>query len=490
MLRTHTLGEIDESLEGKRVKLAGWVERIREHGKLIFIDLRDRYGKVQAVIDSKCADFQKAKQLTLESCIGIEGIVKRRPSGTENPNLKSGKVEIAIDHLEIFNISKPLPFDITRSTEVEEEVRMKWRFLDLRNPKLQQNLILRHKIIKAFRDFFDAEGFIEVETPMLGKSTPEGARDYIVPSRVHPGKFYALPQSPQLYKQLLMVAGYDRYFQIARCLRDEDLRADRQPEFTQLDIEMSFVTEDDIFDVVERALKYVFKKIFNIDIKIPFRRLDYDYVMKKYHTDKPDLRQETGEEFAFAWIVNFPLFEWSEEEKRYVAAHHPFCFPSDLELLKKDPYKVKARTYDLVLNGVELLSGSIRIHKPELQMEVFRRLGISEEEARRKFGFMLDAFSYGAPPHGGCALGLDRFIQVLVKAPSIREVIAFPKNKEARDLMLDCPSPVSEQQLREVHIKILEEEKGERKEKEKEKKGKEKKEKEEKEKKKRRKVRS
>lgn len=470
-LRTHNLGEIDEKLEGKEVKLAGWVDTIRTHGKIIFIDLRDRYGKVQAVIDAKNPDFEKATKLTKESCIGINGIVKKRPKDTENPNLKSGKVEVAIKKIEIFNVSKPLPFEI--GTDVEEEVRMKYRFLDLRNPRIQQNLILRHKIIKAFRDFFDKEGFIEVETPLLGKSTPEGARDYIVPSRVHPGKFYALPQSPQLYKQLLMVAGYDKYFQIARCLRDEDLRADRQPEFTQLDIEMSFVTEDDVFDVIERALKYVFKEVLNIDLKIPFRRLNYEEVMKKYKTDKPDLRQETGEEFAFAWIINFPLFEWSEEEKRYVAAHHPFCFPSSVEQLEKDPYKVKARTYDLVLNGVELLSGSIRIHQPEIQRKVFDLLGLKREEAEKKFGFMLEAFSYGAPPHGGCALGLDRFVQILVKAPSIREVIAFPKNKEARDLMLDCPSPLSEKQLQEVHIKILEKEEGEKEEK-KEKKAKQK----------------
>jgi aspartyl-tRNA synthetase len=464
MLYTHEIGQVDEKLIGKRVKLCGWVDTIRDHGKIVFIDLRDRFGKVQCVIDQKKADFEKAKELTVESCIGIEGMVKARPKGTENPALKSGKVEVEVDRLEIFNICRPLPFDL-HASNVDEEVRARYRFLDLRREELQKNLILRHKIVKAFRDFFDKEGFIEIETPMLAKSTPEGARDYIVPSRLHPGKFYALPQSPQLFKQLLMVAGFQKYFQIARCLRDEDLRADRQPEFTQVDVEMSFVTEDDIFDVVERAMQYVFKQVFNYDLKIPFPRLPYAEAMKKYGSDKPDLRKELGQEYAFVWITDFPLLEWSEEEKRYVAAHHPFCMPQDVEKIdenyKKDPLSIKARTYDLVLNGVELLSGSIRIHKPELQMKVFEKLGISKEEAEKKFGFLMNAFSYGAPPHGGFAIGLDRLVQILVKAPSIREVIAFPKNKEARDVMLDCPSEVSQKQLDEVHIRVVAKEKKE-----------------------------
>ena len=458
MLYTHEIDKINEDLIGKEVRVCGWVDTIRDHGKIIFIDLRDRYGIVQCVINSKEKDFAKAKQLSIESCVGISGIVKARPKGTENPSLKSGKVEIEIKNIEVYNLCKPLPFEL-KAKNVDEEVRLRYRFLDLRREELQKNLILRHRIVKAFRDFFDKEGFIEIETPMLAKSTPEGARDYIVPSRVHPGKFYALPQSPQLFKQLLMVAGFQKYFQIARCLRDEDLRADRQPEFTQVDVEMSFVTEEDIFDIVERAMQYVFKNVLNYDLEIPFKRLTYEEAIKKYNSDKPDLRQETKQQYAFVWITDFPLLEWSEEEKRYVAAHHPFCMPKDVENFeenyKKDPLSIKARTYDLVLNGVELLSGSIRIHNPEIQMKVFEKLGISKQEAEKKFGFMMNAFSYGAPPHGGFAIGLDRLVQIIAKAPSIREVIAFPKNKEARDVMLDCPSEVTKKQLEEVHIKVI-----------------------------------
>ena len=297
---------------------------------------------------------------------------------------------------------------------------------------------------------------MEIETPLLAKSTPEGARDYIVPSRVHPGKFYALPQSPQLFKQLLMVAGYDKYFQIARCLRDEDLRGDRQPEFTQLDAEMSFADEEDIYAHVEKSIKQVFKEALGRDIKIPFRRMPYEQSKKKYNSDKPDLRPETKEEFAFVWITDFPMFEYSEEEKRLVAAHHPFCMPADIKMLDKDPLKVKARTYDLVLNGTEILSGSIRIHKPEIQKKVFKILQMNEKEMQHKFGFLLDAFSYGAPVHGGFALGLDRFITLLINKTSIRDVIAFPKNREARDVMLDAPAELAEKQLKEAHIEVIE----------------------------------
>jgi aspartyl-tRNA synthetase len=315
--------------------------------------------------------------------------------------------------------------------------------------------MFRHKLIKSFRDYFDKQNFIEVETPMLGKSTPEGARDYVVPSRVNPGKFYALPQSPQLYKQLLMISGYDRYFQIAKCLRDEDLRADRQPEFTQLDVEMSFVDTEDIYSVVEGCLKHAFKEILGIDLKTPFRRIPYDESIKKYNSDKPDLRPETKEKHAFCWIVNFPMFEYNKEEKKYDAAHHPFCMPDDLsENLEKNPLKIHAKTYDLVLNGTELLSGSIRIHNPEIQARVFKVLGIGKEEAERKFGFLLKALSYGAPIHGGFAIGLDRLIQILSEAESIREVIAFPKNQSAQDVMSEAPSDLTEKQLKEVSIKL------------------------------------
>ncbi len=448
MLRTHTCGELRKKDSGKKVKLCGWVDTIREHGKLAFVDLRDRYGKIQIVIkDSKV-------KLGVEYCILIHGEVKERKGGTENKDLETGDVEILAHEIEVLNECPPMPFGIN-DVGVNEDVRLKYRYLDLRGKTLQKNLYLRHKMIKAFRDYFDKEGFIEVETPFLGKSTPEGARDYMVPSRVNPGKFYALPQSPQLYKQLLMVAGFDRYFQIARCMRDEDLRADRQPEFTQVDVEMSFVDEEDIYSTVEHALKYVLKEI-GVELKIPFQRISYAESMKKYNSDKPDLRKDKGndKELAFAWIVDFPLFEWSEEEKRYVAAHHPFCMPSDLEALEKDPKKVMARTYDLVLNGTELLSGSIRIHNPKIQSRVFKALGINEKEAQKKFGFLLDALGYGAPIHGGFAIGLDRLIQILIEANSIRDVIAFPKNKAAQDVMLDAPSEVDEKQLKEAHIKL------------------------------------
>lgn len=466
MLRTHVIGEMNQKFVGKKVTLTGWIDTIREHGKLIFIDLRDRYGKVQCVISQKNSDFAEAKKLTVESCVQIEGKVKERPKGTENKELSTGKVEIEIEKLKLLNSCRELPFDLY-SKDVGEEIRLKTRFLDLRREELQRNLILRHKMIKSFRDYFDKEGFVEVETPMLGASTPEGARDYIVPARNFPGKFYALPQSPQLYKQLLMVAGMDKYFQIAKCLRDEDLRSDRQPEFTQLDVEMSFVDQEDVWSVVEGCMKHMFKDVFKKDLKIPFQRITYEEAMKKYNSDKPDLRKNKNdpEELAFEWVVDFPLFEYSKEEKKYVAAHHPFCMPSDLKIFEKEPLKVKGKTYDLVLNGTELLSGSIRIHIPELQRKVFNLLGLSKEEQERKFGFFLNAFSYGAPPHGGFAIGLDRLVQILLKAPSIREVIAFPKNKDAKDIMLDAPSDVSEKQLREVHIKkdLPEEKKGKKK---------------------------
>ncbi|MFA7707444.1 MAG: aspartate--tRNA ligase [Candidatus Pacearchaeota archaeon] len=458
MLRTHNLGEIDESLIGKKVKITGWIDVSREHGKVIFVDLRDRYGKVQCVIIQKNPDFEKVKKLTKESCILIEGDVNRRPKGSENKELKSGDVEIFINKVDILNNCPALPFELDEKN-VNEDLRLKYRFLDLRRTDLQKNLMFRHKFIKAFRDYFDKENFIEVETPFLGKSTPEGARDYIVPSRVNAGKFYALPQSPQLYKQLLMVSGFDKYLQIARCMRDEDLRADRQPEFTQVDAEMSFVEEEDIYAVVENSLKYVFKEVLNINLKTPFKRIPYDESMKKYNSDKPDLRPETKEKYAFTWIVDFPMFEYSKEDKKIVAAHHPFCMPSDPSKLEKDPLKIRARTFDLVLNGTELLSGSIRIHDPEIQKRVFKVLGINEKEAEEKFGFLLRALSYGAPVHGGFAIGLDRLIQILTDSSSIREVIAFPKNQSAQDVMLSAPAEIDLKQLKEAHISVIEEKK-------------------------------
>jgi len=459
MLRTHKIGEVNEKLVGKEVILTGWADTIRVHGKVIFVDLRDKYSKIQCVVvASNKNNFEIAKNISLESCVKIKGLIKPRPKGSENKEISTGNVELEIKEIEVLNPCNPLPFELNKEG-VGEEIRLKYRFLDLRKTELQKNLILRHKIIKAIRDFYDKEGFVEIETPLLGKSTPEGARDYIVPSRNFPGSFYALPQSPQLYKQLLMVSGMDKYFQIAKCLRDEDLRADRQPEFTQLDVEMSFVDQEDVFEMVEKTMKHIFKEVFDIDLKTPFQRISYEISMKKYKSDKPDLRKNKNDnsEFAFAWIVDFPLFEYSKEEKKYVAAHHPFCMPNDLKLFEKEPLKVKGKTYDLVLNGIELLSGSIRIHRPDIQRKVFNLLGLTEKEQEEKFGFFLNAFSYGAPPHGGFAVGLDRFIQILTKAPSIREVIAFPKNSEARDVMLDTPSPTAEKQLKEVHISVIQE---------------------------------
>ena len=461
MLRTHTCGELTEKEIGKTVKLCGWADTIREHGKIIFVDLRDKYGKTQCVVFAKNKEtFDAIKTLTKESSLLIEGKVGKRPKGTENKDMPTGQVEVAIDRVKIMNKCPQLPFELT-DKGVNEELRLKYRFLDLRNPELQRGLHLRHRIIKSFRDHFDRQGFIEVETPLLAKSTPEGARDYVVPSRVQPGKFYALPQSPQLFKQLLMVGGCDKYFQIAKCLRDEDLRADRQPEFTQLDAEMSFVDEEDVFKVVEDSIKHVFKEVLKKELKTPFKRMTFDEAKKKYNSDKPDLRPETKEEFAFVWITDFPLFEHSEEEKRLVAAHHPFCMPKDLKNLEEEPLKAKGKTYDLVLNGTELLSGSIRIHIPEIQKRVFKLLKMSDEEMEKKFGFFLNAFQYGAPAHGGFAMGLDRFVQILIGAPSIREVIAFPKNKEAKDVMLDAPSDLSDKQLKEIHIAVVEEKKKE-----------------------------
>lgn len=454
MLRTHTCGELRKDNAGQRVVLCGWADTIRSHGGVTFIDLRDRYGKIQIVVLKKLAG-EILKDITTESNLKITGEVKKRKQGTENKNIATGEIEVLADKIEILNKCPPLPFELNDSS-VSEDIRLKYRFLDLRTENMQKNLTLRHKIIKSFRDFFDKEGFIEIETPLLGKSTPEGARDYIVPSRVNPGKFFALPQSPQLYKQLLMISGYDKYFQIAKCLRDEDLRADRQPEFTQVDVEMSYVSEEDIYEIVERALKFVLKQALKKEIEIPFPRISHKEAIEKYNTDKPDIRKnkENSKELAFCWIVDFPMFEYSEEEKKYVAAHHPFCMPSNLETMELEPLKCRAHTYDLVLNGTELLSGSIRIHDPEIQKRVFNVLGIPDKEVEEKFGFLLKALSFGAPPHGGFAIGLDRLIQILIEAQSIREVIAFPKNKAAQDVMLGAPDTISKKQLNENHIAL------------------------------------
>jgi aspartyl-tRNA synthetase len=580
--RTHTCGELTEKDEGKAVSLNGWVNTRRDHGGLIFIDVRDRYGMTQIVFDptvSKDA-HAKAEHLRREDVLAVKGKVQHRKKDMENAKLKTGMIEVFIDSLEVLNKAETPPIEIDDRVDISEDMRLKYRYLDLRRPKLQHNIIIRHKVAKVTRDFFDKESFLEIETPILAKSTPEGARDYLVPSRVHPGKFYALPQSPQIFKQLCMVAGLDRYFQIARCFRDEDLRADRQPEFTQIDVEMSFIDEEDIYDIMERLIKDIWKKVLNIELKIPFPRMPYEEAMGKYGSDKPDLRfglplidvseaakhsdfsvfksaissggsvkcinvkgcgnfsrkeldelsavattydakglawmkmgdklessvvkyfndkaqeeiikgthAEKGDlllfvadhkhhvvnvalgqlrlylgkklnlidikQWNFSWVVDFPLFEYDEDQQRHMAVHHPFTSPKDedLAMMDKDPGKVKAKAYDLTLNGVEIGGGSIRIHKRETQKKIFNILGISDTEAEHKFGFLMNAFRYGAPPHGGLAFGLDRIVALITGNESIREVIAFPKTKAAESLMDESPNEVYEEQLRELHIK-------------------------------------
>ena len=445
MMRTHTCGELRLKDKGEKVKLCGWVDKIRAFGKVNFIDLRDRYGKTQVVVLGK-------HELKLEYCVQVSGEVVERKD--KNKEIETGEIEVfvkKVGDIKVLNSSPALPFNLD-DANVDEDLRLKYRFLDLRRGEVQKKLILKHKLYRAIMDYMDKKGFIYLETPILAKSTPEGARDYIIPSRVNPGKFYALPQSPQIFKQLSMVSGFDKYFQIARCFRDEDLRADRQPEFTQLDVEMSFVDVDDVIAEMEGMVKYVWKQVLREDLKTPFPRMSYDEAMKKYGRDNPDVRKN-GEKWGFVWINDFPSFEWNEEDKRFYAVHHPFTSPSDDADFSK-PEKIKAKAYDLVLNGSEIGGGSIRIHSNEVQQKVFSTLGISEKEAQEKFGFLLSALSYGAPPHGGIAFGLDRVAQLMSGSENIRDVIAFPKNKEARDLMMDAPSAVSEKQLEDLDIML------------------------------------
>jgi aspartyl-tRNA synthetase len=456
MLRSHKISEVDKKLSEKKVNLVGWVDSLRDLKSMVFVVLRDRYGKVQCILPKNSKGLEDVDKLTLESCISIKGEVKERPKGQENKDMgKQGEVEVKVSELEIFNLCPNLPFDL--KAENAEEVRLENRFLDLRTERMQRNIILRGKVFSAILEFFEKEGFVYIETPILAKSTPEGARDFLVPSRKEKGKVYALPQSPQIFKQLSQVAGFDKYIQIPRCFRDEDSRKDRQPEFTQVDVEMSFIEQDDIIEVVERLLKHVFKKVLERDIKIPFKRISYDEAMEKYKKDNPDLRKnlEDKDEFAFCWVVDFPTFEYSEEEKRYKSVHHPFTSPVPGKKGKLDfNESSKSKAYDVVLNGSEIGGGSIRIHDSEVQSKVFDILKISKTEAQKKFGFLLNALKFGAPPHGGIALGLDRLVQLMAGEENIREVIAFPKNKEAKDLMMDSPSEVYSEQLEELGLEF------------------------------------
>jgi len=447
---------------GKRVKVCGWVNTIRSHGKIIFIDLRDQSGILQLVCAPKIAETLKP-----EWVIEAEGTIKERPKGMQNSKVETGKVELEVEVLEVLNESKTPPFEITTSSkEIKEEIRLKYRYLDLRTERMRKNLILRHKVIKHIRDFMDKNEFVEVETPILTKSTPEGARDFIVPSRLHPEKFYALPQSPQQYKQLLMVAGIEKYFQIAKCFRDEDLRADRQLEFTQLDIEMAFVTQDEILNLVERLYIGLVKKIFPEKkiSKIPFPRLKYEQAIKEYCSDKPDIRKNKSDpnELGFCWIVDFPLFIKQTKQdffhgagKKLAPSHHMFTAPKkeDIEMLDKCPLKVKSYQHDLILNGVEIGGGSMRISDPKIQEKIFEIIGFSKKQ-KEQFSHLLSAFKCGAPPHGGIAPGIDRFLAIVLNEPSIREVIAFPKTGDGRDPMMNAPSEVSEKQLKELRIKL------------------------------------
>ncbi|HET9108010.1 MAG TPA: aspartate--tRNA ligase [Steroidobacteraceae bacterium] len=584
-MRSHYCGQVNEKLIGQTVEVAGWVHRRRDHGGIIFVDLRDREGLLQVVFDPDAAElFREAERLRNEFVIRVKGRVRERPAGTVNANLASGHVELLAVELELLNRSEPLPFQLDE--QVGEEVRLKYRYLDLRRDVMSQRLRLRHRLTRAMRSFLDEHGFIDLETPMLTKATPEGARDYLVPSRTHAGKFFALPQSPQIFKQLLMVAGFDRYYQIVRCFRDEDLRADRQPEFTQLDIETSFLTQDEIMGLMEGLARFFFKEVVGAALPDPFPRMTFAEAMRRYGSDKPDLRipleladvadlvrdcdfkvfagpakdpkgrvaalrvpggggmprsavdgytefvgrygakglayikvnerargrdglqspiikflsdaaiagilERTGaqdNDLVFfgadsakvvsdalgalrlkighdlklieqgwrpLWVVDFPMFEWDADERRWVAMHHPFTSPKvdDPAALRADPEKALAKAYDMVLNGSEIGGGSVRIHRQEMQSTVFDLLGIGPEEAKAKFGFLLDALKFGAPPHGGIAFGLDRLAMLMAGADSIREVIAFPKTQTAADPLTDAPTEVGEAQLRELHIRV------------------------------------
>ncbi len=463
-----TLAAETVNKEGQEVALMGWVAVRRDHGKIIFIDLRDRSGIAQVVFTKDL--YAEADKLRPEWVVKIIGTVNKRPDNMVNPKLATGSVEVLAKSVEVMSEAKTPPIAVdTNGYEIGEESRMEYRYLDLRRSRLQRNLQMRSKTLESISSFLKNDDFVEVETPILGKSTPEGARDYLVPSRLYSGKFYALPQAPQQYKQLLMVAGLERYFQVARCFRDEDTRGDRQPEFTQIDLEMSFVSRDDVLNVLERLMTNILKEVYPEKkiSQMPFPRLSYKEAMEQHSTDKPDLRKDKNDpnELAFCWIVNFPFYEWSEKEKRWDFGHNPFSMPQGETLPDHNNDhnhdqncglgNILAWQYDLTLNGYEIAGGSIRNHRPEFLKKAFQLLGYKDKEITEKFGHMMSAFSYGAPPHGGAAIGFDRLMMVLLNEPNIREVIAFPKTGDGRDLMSGSPSEVEEKQLKELHIKIV-----------------------------------
>lgn len=449
---------------GQEVKLEGWVHTRRDHGKIVFIDLRDRSGILQVVFTPDNNQvYETAQKLRSEFVVSITGQINQRPEKMINDKISTGKVEMLATGLEILNESKTPPFEIDHPQDAGEDIRLKYRYLDLRRERMKNNLVMRHKIVKFIRDYFDGLGFLEVETPILTKGTPEGAREFMVPARLWPGKFYVLPQSPQQFKQLLMVAGIEKYFQIARCFRDEDQRGDRQAEFTQVDVEMSFITQENIWQIIESLMIQLVETLYpnkKITTK-PFPRLTYKEAMEKYSSDKPDLRldKQAENELAFCWIVDAPMFAESETAKKIVAVHHPFTMPNteDMKAMPTEPLKWRAYGYDLALNGHEIWGGSIRIHDAKIQEQVFSILGVSEQEIANRFGHMLEAFSYGAPPHGGIAAGLDRIVAILQNEPNIREVIPFPKTGDNRDLMMSAPNIVSPKALKEANIQIAEE---------------------------------
>jgi aspartyl-tRNA synthetase len=461
MLKDHHCSDLTTKLVGRQVKLAGFVHSQRNHGQIIFFDLRDSSGLVQVVFDPEDQKiYQQASKLTPESVVQVVGKVQKRPQGMENKKITSGKIEIKAKKLNILAKAKTPVFEVNKDTRlIDEKKRLSYRYLDLRSKRLADNLRLRHQVITFIRQFLNKQGFLEIETPYLTKGTPEGAREYLVPSRLHPDQYYVLPQSPQQFKQLLMVGGIEKYYQIARCFRDEDPRGDRQQEFTQLDLEMAYITQEDILILIEQLLSELIEELFPDKkiTKLPFPRITYRKAMKEYQTDAPDIRKDPNnpDELGFVWVTDFPLMEWDAKGKQLQSSHHPFTKPrkEDIDLLEKEPTKVLAEAYDIVLNGTEVGGGSIRISDYQLQKRVFKVLGLTDKVIEKRFGQLLKAFQYGAPPHGGIAPGLDRLVMELAGEKNIREVIAFPKTGDGRDLMMGAPSKISPEQLREVGIK-------------------------------------